>query len=72
VTRPGVTQQGLLEEAIDQLTETASLRLLGAVTNGVEVQLPRAAEDALMNDAKEWLFSNSPQPEANAVMSDRN
>ncbi|MBW4440179.1 MAG: polysaccharide biosynthesis tyrosine autokinase [Plectolyngbya sp. WJT66-NPBG17] len=71
VTRPGVTQQSLLEEAIDQLTETASLRLLGAVTNGVEVQLPRTAEDALMNDAKQWLFSSIQEAES-AVMSDRN
>lgn len=71
VTRPGVTQQSLLEEAIDQLTETASLRLLGAVTNGVEVQLPRAVEDALMNDAKPWL-SSSTQESENMVMSDRN
>ncbi|MBD2081350.1 polysaccharide biosynthesis tyrosine autokinase [Leptolyngbya sp. FACHB-17] len=70
VTRPGVTQQSLLEEAIDQLTETANLRLLGAVVNGVEVQLPRAVEDALMNDAKEWLFTSS-APET-VVMSDRN
>ncbi|HTL88603.1 MAG TPA: polysaccharide biosynthesis tyrosine autokinase [Leptolyngbya sp.] len=71
VTRPGVTQQSLLEEAIDQLTETASLRLLGAVTNGVEVQLPRAVEDAMINDAKQWLFTSTVEPD-NAVMSDRN
>ncbi len=71
VTRPGVTQQSLLEEAIDQLTETASLRLLGAVTNGVEVQLPRAVEDALLNDAKQWQFASAAEAE-NAVMSDRN
>lgn len=71
VTRPGVTQQSLLEEAIEQLTETEHLRLLGAVINGVAVQLPRAVEDALMNDAQEWLVTSSPVPE-NAVMSDRN
>jgi capsular exopolysaccharide synthesis family protein len=71
VTRPGVTQQSLLEEAIDQLTETASLRLLGAVTNGVDVQLPRAAEDALMEDARQWLFEAASQPE-DIVMSNRN
>lgn len=71
VTRPGVTQRSLVEEAIDQLTETASLRLLGAVTNGVEVQLPRAAEEALMNDAK-WLFDPNSEAENNVVMSDRN
>ncbi|MBD1846368.1 polysaccharide biosynthesis tyrosine autokinase [Cyanobacteria bacterium FACHB-63] len=70
VTRPGVTQQSLLEEAIDQLTETSNLRLLGAVVNGAEVQLPRSVEDALMNDAKEWLFTAS-APET-VVMSDRN
>lgn len=71
VTRPGVTQQSLLEEAIDQLTENANLRLLGAVTNGVDVQLPRAAEDALMNDAQEWLFTTNSQSE-NQVISSRN
>ncbi len=71
VTRPGVTQQSLLEEAIDQLTENANLRLLGAVTNGVDVQLPRAAEDALMNDAQEWLFTTNSQSE-NQVISNRN
>lgn len=48
IARPGVTQQSLLEEAIDQLGETDQLRLLGAVINGVEVQLPRAIEDALI------------------------
>jgi capsular exopolysaccharide synthesis family protein len=71
VTRPGITQQSLLEEAIDQLTENANLRLLGAVTNGVEVQLPRAAEDALMSDAQEWLFTTKAQSE-NQVISNRN
>ena len=71
VTRPGVTQQSLLEAAIDQLTETASLRLLGAVTNAVEIQLPRAVEDAMLNDAKQWQLSSTTQTE-NVVMSDRN
>lgn len=58
VTRPGVTQQSLLEEAIDQLNESDNLRLLGAVTNGVEVQLPRAVEDAMLAEAEEFSSTN--------------
>lgn len=60
VTRPGVSQQSLLEEAIEQLNETESLRLLGAVINGVEVPLSRAVEDALIDEAKQWEFGRQP------------
>jgi capsular exopolysaccharide synthesis family protein len=52
VTRPSVTQQSLLEEAIDQLTESDTLRLLGAVINGVDIQLPRSAEEDLLAEAQ--------------------
>ncbi len=38
VTRPGYTEESLLTEAIDQLTEeSADLRLLGAIINGVDI-----------------------------------
>lgn len=40
VTRPGYTKESLLSEAVDQLTESDDVRLLGAVINGVEIQLP--------------------------------
>lgn len=65
VTRPGVTQQSLLEEAIDQLNETDKLRLLGTVMNGVEVQLPRSAEDLLLAEAQQVSLTNNSyvQPE---------
>lgn len=36
VTRPGYTEESLLAEAIDQLTES-DLRLLGAIINGVDI-----------------------------------
>ncbi|MBW4417690.1 MAG: AAA family ATPase [Myxacorys californica WJT36-NPBG1] len=55
VTRPGVTQQSLLETAIDQLNESDNLRLLGAVTNGADIQLPRSVEDAMLAEAQEML-----------------
>jgi capsular exopolysaccharide synthesis family protein len=58
VTRPGVTQQSLLEEAIDQLNESDHHRLLGAVTNGVDVQLSRAVQDAMLAEAQEITSTN--------------
>ncbi len=65
IARPGVTQQSLLEEAIDQLSDDR-LRLLGAVINGVDVQLPRAIEDALIADA-EVLPTEKPSVTANEL-----
>lgn len=46
VTRPGYTEESLLAEAIEQLTEL-DLRLLGAIINGVDipVSLPETVED---------------------------
>ena len=46
VTRPGYTEESLLAEAINQLTEL-DLRLLGAIINGVDipVSLPESVED---------------------------
>ncbi|MGI0492059.1 GumC family protein [Alkalinema pantanalense CENA528] len=44
VTRPGITQQSLLTEAIEQLNESENLTLLGAVVNGVEVDVLRPVE----------------------------
>lgn len=41
VTRPGITQQSLVTEAIDQLNESDSVRFLGAVVNGVEIEIPK-------------------------------
>jgi capsular exopolysaccharide synthesis family protein len=41
VTRPGITQQAILTEAIDQLNESEMVRSLGAVVNGIEIQLPK-------------------------------
>ena len=41
VTRPGITQQSLVAEAIDQLNESDSVRFLGAVVNGVEIEIPK-------------------------------
>jgi capsular exopolysaccharide synthesis family protein len=48
VTRPGTTQESILTEAIDHLTESDDHRLLGAVINAVDIQLPRAVEDAMI------------------------
>lgn len=41
VTRPGITQKSLLTEAIEQLNESEDVNLLGAVVNGVEMEVPR-------------------------------
>jgi capsular exopolysaccharide synthesis family protein len=48
VTRPGTTQESILTEAIDHLTESDDHRLLGAVINAIDIQLPRAVEDAMI------------------------
>jgi capsular exopolysaccharide synthesis family protein len=72
VTRPSVTQQSLLEEAIDQLTESDTLRLLGAVVNGVDVQLPRSAEEALLAEAQQLTITDHTQQEESLTVSDRN
>jgi capsular exopolysaccharide synthesis family protein len=72
VTRPSVTQQSLLEEAIDQLTESDTLRLLGAVMNGVDVQLPRSAEEALLAEAQRLTITDHAQQEESLTGRDRN
>ncbi len=41
VTRPGLTQQSIVTEAIDQLNESETIRFLGAVVNGVEIVMPK-------------------------------
>lgn len=40
VTRPGYTGESMLTEAIEQLTESEDLRLLGAIINGADIPLP--------------------------------
>jgi capsular exopolysaccharide synthesis family protein len=42
VTRPGVTQSSLLNEAINEFADSDQIRLLGAVINGVEMQIPQS------------------------------
>ena len=41
VTRPGITQQSMMNEAIEQLNESETVRFLGAVVNGVEMIIPK-------------------------------
>jgi capsular exopolysaccharide synthesis family protein len=41
VTRPGITQQTVMNEAIEQLNESETIRFLGAVVNGVEIIMPK-------------------------------
>jgi capsular exopolysaccharide synthesis family protein len=41
VTRPAITQQSLVTEAIDQLNESDTIRFLGAVVNGIEIAIPK-------------------------------
>jgi capsular exopolysaccharide synthesis family protein len=41
VTRPAVTQQSLVTEAIDQLNESETIRFLGAVVNGIDIAIPK-------------------------------
>jgi capsular exopolysaccharide synthesis family protein len=59
VARPGITQQSLLETAIEQLNDSDTLRLLGAVTNGADVKLPRSVEDAMLAEAQDVLVTNN-------------
>jgi len=59
VTRPGVTQESILTEAIDHLTETEDHTLLGAIINGVDVQFSRAVEDAMMAEAQNSAIDRS-------------
>jgi Mrp family chromosome partitioning ATPase len=65
VTRLGVTQQSLLEEAIDQLTETENIHLLGAVVNGVEVQVSPVA--VLQPIAQPWSKDSLSEKESVTV-----
>ncbi|KAM3115065.1 GumC family protein [Phormidesmis sp. 146-33] len=58
VTRPGTTQESILTEAIDHLTESDDHRLLGAVINAVDIQLPRAVEDAMIAGSYEPSSNN--------------
>lgn len=62
VTRPGVTQESILTEAIDHLSETEDHKLLGAIINGVEVHFSRAVEDAMMADAHNSAIDRSAKP----------
>ena len=41
VTRPGTTQQIVMNEAIEQLNESETIRFFGAVVNGVEIVMPK-------------------------------
>ncbi len=41
VTRPGITQQSMMNEAIEQLNESETIRFLGAVVNGIEIVIPK-------------------------------
>jgi capsular exopolysaccharide synthesis family protein len=50
VTRPAVTQQSLVTEAIDQLNESETIRFLGAVVNGIDIEIPK------------WLTPNEEAP----------
>ncbi len=59
VTRPGVTQESILTEAIDHLTETEDHTFLGAIINGVDVQFSRAVEDAMMAEAQNAAIDRS-------------
>ena len=59
VTRPGVTQESILTEAIDHLSETEDHKLLGAIINGIDIQLPRAVEEAMMAQSHQHSVSVS-------------
>jgi capsular exopolysaccharide synthesis family protein len=45
VTRPGVTQNSLLNEALNEFADSDQTRLLGAVVNGVEMQISATVTD---------------------------
>ncbi|HBB34226.1 MAG TPA: lipopolysaccharide biosynthesis [Cyanobacteria bacterium UBA8803] len=54
VTRPGLTQKGILNQATQELTEAESVRLLGAVINGVDGAVPvTPVEDGETEDYEE-------------------
>ncbi|NJN49406.1 MAG: P-loop NTPase [Alkalinema sp. RL_2_19] len=47
VTRPGITQSSMLTEAINEFMDSDQTRLLGAVINGVEMQISQAIHDQM-------------------------
>ncbi len=47
VTRPGVTQSSLLNEAITEFSDSDQTRLLGAVINGVEMPIVQTIPDPM-------------------------
>jgi capsular exopolysaccharide synthesis family protein len=52
VTRPGYTQESILTEAIDELTE-AELPLLGAIINGVDKPIPIIHTEEIGSEGQE-------------------
>jgi capsular exopolysaccharide synthesis family protein len=60
VTRPGLTQQAVATEAIDQLNESETIRFLGAVVNGVEIVIPKRlnpSDDHFSNPGQQTVES---------------
>lgn len=48
VTRPGITQSSLLNEAINEFFDSDQTRLLGAVINGVDMQITMPHPDQML------------------------
>ncbi|MBE9029132.1 P-loop NTPase [filamentous cyanobacterium LEGE 11480] len=47
VTRPGITQSSMLNEAINEFMDSEQTRLLGAVINGVDMQIPQSSPEQM-------------------------
>ncbi|MEB3294059.1 MAG: hypothetical protein VKJ24_12945 [Synechococcales bacterium] len=61
VSRPGVSQPAVLNMAIEQLTESETLRLLGAVINGAELPKPKVKPQSKLSSPTE---NSSDRPSA--------
>lgn len=65
VTRPGITQQSVLTEAINQLNESETIRFLGAVVNGIAIEMPKS----ILNQADRSYSPGKQTIEANVAAS---
>ncbi|MFM7424460.1 MAG: AAA family ATPase [Elainella sp.] len=50
VTRPGYTEEGLLNETVQEFISSEQIRFLGAVVNGAEIRIPEPVEDEILPD----------------------
>ena len=71
VTRPGITQQSVMNEAIEQLNESETIRFLGAVVNGVEIVMPKHIPQPISQKADRSFIPRNRQVQSVEAKADR-